>query len=90
VASSVRWQLAVPGVPAREVIDPDTPIPYQLTELARRELAEWRDQVEETDCPRHEWEYAIGRGLVCQNCNVVAMVANSIPSYLGRRDRKWR
>jgi hypothetical protein len=70
------------------VIDPDVPIPYVLTDLARHELADWRDQVEEMECPRHEWEYAIGRGMVCQNCNVVAEMRQSIPEHL--TPRRWR
>lgn len=72
------------------MIDPDAPIPYTLTPRAIAELASWRDELQELQCPQHEWEYSIGRGMTCQNCSVVAESRQSIPSYLSRFERKRR
>lgn len=69
-------------------VDVDAPIPYQLTALARRELAQLRD-AEANQCPNHEWKFE-QRGAVCQNCGRCAEVSGgqSLPSYLHPRGRR--
>jgi hypothetical protein len=73
------------------VLDPHAPIPYVITDLGRRDLAAWRAELDEVECPQHEWEYAIGRGLVCQNCCAVAEMRQSLPDHIQPRTwGKWR
>lgn len=69
-------------------LDIDSPIPYVLTDLARRELQALRAE-EANACPSHEWSFE-PRGAVCQNCGRVAEVSGgqSIPSYLHPRGRR--
>jgi len=66
-----------------EELDVDSPIPYVLTDRARRELAEWRAAEAFPACP-HEWEFRNGRA-VCLNCELIRSLQTnkSIPSYLG-------
>jgi hypothetical protein len=69
-------------------VDIDVPIPYVLTKLALRELAQLRDE-EANQCPAHEWKFE-PRGAVCQNCGRCAEVGGgqSVPSYLHPKGRR--
>jgi uncharacterized protein YbaR (Trm112 family) len=70
------------------VIDPDAPIPYVLTDLGRREVAQLAEQEAEGDCPGHEWKQERRGGLICQNCGRSSTLREDIPDYLA--PRKWR
>ena len=70
-------------------VDVDAPIPYRLTNLARRELAAERAMERVASCA-HDWRVDLGRGLVCRTCETVTKPRKlgSIPSYLGPRGRR--
>jgi hypothetical protein len=65
-------------------VDVDAPIPYKLTALGHREVAQWREERRVADC-HHEWVVDFGRGLVCRGCQTVTTPRKlgGIPSYLG-------
>lgn len=72
-----------------EETDVDAPIPYVLTPLARRELADWRLEERLAYC-RHVWGFG-GDRLECQKCGLErvfpASGGRSVPQYLDRKPR---
>ena len=70
-------------------VDIDVPIPYVLTALGHREVVAFRAE-RDSSCVKHEWKYERSRGVaVCQNCGRAAQHSSeSIPSYLGLKDRR--
>ena len=70
-------------------VDVDSPIPYTLTPKGRRDLAAALLEEAVQRCT-HEWLPDIALGVVCRRCGEVARPrkTQSIPAYLGLRDRK--
>jgi len=72
-----------------DYLDVDSPIPYVLTDKARRELQQWRDEENFPACP-HEWKFRNGR-MICVNCELIKSLQpiRRIPSYLGPKS-DWK
>lgn len=70
-------------------VDVDKPIPYRLTAKGRRDLQLAIAEEQFLNC-EHDWKVDLARGLVCRRCGVETMPRKleSIPSHLGRRERK--
>lgn len=70
-------------------LDVDSPIPYTLTALGRREVAFWRLEEQLSSCA-HRWRLHHGQ-LECDLCGVEREIpkqtGQSIPAYL-KGDRK--